>query len=389
MTGASQLLDLVDPRFWAVAGVAVLALTPLASLRLRDAVWGAVNLGAIAFLLGLDTAWVAALFALAIWLAARTARRASAGRVVFFVSLAVLLLLFGVHKLDVDVATGPAKPLLAALGYSYVALRVVELLRAMREARHPAPTLISTLNYLFPFHMLAAGPIQAYDDFAGQPIAPRLGHRSALEAVERVVLGLFKKFVIAPVLATVFLTGFTAGGLYSVLEVQVFYLWVYLDFSAYSDIAVGLGRLMGVRTPENFDRPLSARNITVFWERWHISLSLFIRRNLFTPVQLALVRRYTGASPLMSATLAFTVAFLLCGLWHGLTQRFLIWGALHALALVICNAYRHGLRARVGRKRVKRYLENRLIRWAATLLTFEFVAFSIAFALYPGRFSWE
>ena len=237
--------------------------------------------------------------------------------------------------------------------------------------------------------MLAAGPIQAYSEFAAQAIAPPLTRRDALEAVERITLGLFKKFVIATTVASIFLTGFTAHPFYTFVEIQVFFVWVYLDFSAYSDIAVGIGRLMGVATPENFNRPLSARNITVFWERWHISLSLFIRRNLFTPVQLALVRRNHNVSALLSATAAFSVSFLLCGLWHGVSVRFLLWGGMHALALIVCNVYREALKRRVGRKGVKAYMARAPIRWLATALTFEFVAISIAFALYPGTFSWE
>jgi alginate O-acetyltransferase complex protein AlgI len=144
-----------------------------------------------------------------------------------------------------------------------------------------------------------------------------------------------------------------------------------------------------VATPENFDRPLSARNITVFWERWHISLSLFIRRNLFIPVQLGLVRRYPRVSPLLAASLAFTVAFLLCGLWHDVSLRFLLWGGMHAFGLVVCNLYRSALKARLGSRGVRRYMEIRPIRWLATAITFEFVACSIAFALYPGSYSWE
>ena len=83
---------------------------------------------------------------------------------------------------------------------------------------------------------------------------------------------------------------------------QLNYLWLYLDFSAYSDIAVGVGRLMGVATPENFNRPYLARNMIDFWERWHISLSLFIRRNMFIPIQLALMRRTDGRRPLLVAS---------------------------------------------------------------------------------------
>ena len=390
MTGASQFLDLTDLRFWIVAGIAILLLAPIARSRLRDWVFAGVNTGAIAVLLGPTVLAGGLVITLTIWAAAHNLGRATAKRAIFVASLPGVLAIFLIHKVDIPQVAwfGPLKPVLAGLGFSYIALRAIELLRAIQEERHSPPTLLCAINYLMPFHMLAAGPIQAYDDFANQPIAPPLSRRGALAAIERITLGLFKKIVIVPILANTFLTGFTAHAAYIVLEVQVFYLWVYLDFSAYSDIAVGLGRLMGVHTPENFDRPLSARNITVFWERWHISLSLFIRRNLFIPVQLALVRKYARVSPVLSATAAFSVAFLLCGLWHGVSLRFLTWGAAHALALVLCNAYRHTLRSKIGRKGVARYLDNRPVRWLSTALTFEFVAFSIAFALYPGTFTW-
>jgi D-alanyl-lipoteichoic acid acyltransferase DltB (MBOAT superfamily) len=273
---------------------------------------------------------------------------------------------------------------LAIIGFSYVALRAVELGRAVAEERHPPPALDEVVAYLLPFHMLAAGPIQAYDDFRAQPAVPApLTIPIALAAMERIASGLFKKFVIAQSIHAIALTGFTADGPYLLLEVQAYYLWVFLDFSAYSDIAVGVGTLLGRATPENFNHPLAARNITEFWERWHISLSTFIRRNLFFPIQLALGRKLDGARPLASASVAIVVSFLLCGLWHGLSLRFLAWGGLHAAGLVATNVYRHVLQAKLGRKGVKTYLARPVVRAIATVLTFEFVAFSLAFIVYP------
>ncbi len=102
-------------------------------------------------------------------------------------------------------------------------------------------------------------------------------------AFDRIASGLFKKYVLANLIKRLFLTDYRSAGLYVLLEVQLTFIWLYLDFSAYSDVAVGVGRLMGVATPENFNRPYLARNIIEFWERWHISLSQFIRRNIFIP----------------------------------------------------------------------------------------------------------
>ena len=131
--------------------------------------------------------------------------------------------------------------------------------------------------------------------------SPRPERDRALVALERITSGLFKKYILANFIDRLFLTGFHARGPYFLLELQLNFLWLYLDFSAYSDVAIGLGSLLGIATPENFNRPLFARNLIEFWERWHITLSRFIRKHLFIPIQLALMRRTEGKAPLRSA----------------------------------------------------------------------------------------
>jgi alginate O-acetyltransferase complex protein AlgI len=302
---------------------------------------------------------------------------------------AIVLALFLMHKLAApghDIAVrSPITRLLAAVGFSYVALRSVELLRAGADRAVSPAGWLETVSYLFPFHMLAAGPIQSWAEFQRQHgSAEPLSARDSLGAVDRIVHGLFKKFVLARVVELTLLTRFTAPWPYQLIEVQAYYLWVYLDFSAYSDLAVGAGRLLGVATPENFNHPLGARNIIAFWERWHISLTSFVRRNCFIPLQLSMMRRTHGAHPMLIASFAFAVSFLLVGLWHGVSLRFLLWGAMHAAALILCNLYQRALVARVGRKGVAIYLENPVYRVLATAVTFEFVAFSLAFIVHPA-----
>jgi D-alanyl-lipoteichoic acid acyltransferase DltB (MBOAT superfamily) len=267
---------------------------------------------------------------------------------------------------------------LAVIGYSYVALRMVELLRAVFERRHRAPGLPAAVNYLLPFHMLAAGPIQSYDDYVRQAdlhVDPTA--KDVLVGCERIASGLFKKFVLAHLLQLLFLTNLEAGGAYFLLEMQVTFVWLFLDFSAYSDIAVGVGILLGVATPENFNRPLLARNLVDFWERWHISLSEFIRRNIFIPLQVALMRQNGGATPLMSALVSVGVSFVLCGLWHGLGLGFLLWGAIQAGGLATTRIYGHALTARLGRKGMPRYLANPWFKAAGVFLTFEVQAVAL------------
>jgi D-alanyl-lipoteichoic acid acyltransferase DltB (MBOAT superfamily) len=119
-----------------------------------------------------------------------------------------------------------------------------------------------------------------------------------------------------------------------------------------------------------------------YWERWHISLSQFVRRNVFFPIQLDLVRRLGGA-PLLAASVAFGVSFLLCGLWHEVSYRWLAWGALQASGLIAVNLYRHALTRRLGRKGVQKYTANPWVRAVAVVLTFEFEALTAMVVTYP------
>jgi alginate O-acetyltransferase complex protein AlgI len=422
-------VDFFEKDFWCVLAVAVLVLLPITSGALRKWAWAAVNLSFLGLLLGVPDfervwyllqrsevrdaaalvggsrlAWACA-GVLAAWILLKTVRWRRLGVWALALCGAALLGLFVIHKLAAETLYGedrvkelleaiglsnPAvqslKPLLMAIGYSYVALRLIEALRLTREGRHPAPDLPSTINYLLPFHMLAAGPIQGYADFVAQPaVPPPLSASDALAGVERIAHGLFKKYVLATVVHDDFLTDFLAPFPYRGFEALFLYLWVYLDFSGYSDIAVGAGRLMGVATPENFNRPYAARNLIDFWDRWHMSLSRFIYRNLFIPVQLALVRRSGPQAALWCATAAFSISFLLCGLWHELSVRWALWGAMNAAGLITVNWYRAWLQKRLSREAFNRYRAHRGIRWAAVALTQIFVAATLLVASWPDK----
>jgi D-alanyl-lipoteichoic acid acyltransferase DltB (MBOAT superfamily) len=381
-----NLIDLYSVRFWGTVVAACLVMIPLVGGPVRRLAFALISLGFLTYLLRADVAVVLGLL-LATYGMLRLIEAGRFRGVWLALGGAAVLALFLMHKLPrPSWSYGPVHwhPVLTAIGYSYVALRLIEVARAVAEGRHRAPSLTALIAYLLPFHMLAAGPIQAYDDFVAQPDTPPApGPAVALRSIERIAMGMFKKFVIANALEMAFLTSFRATGPYFFLELQINYLWLFLDFSAYSDIAFGIGGLIGVATPENFNRPYIARNMIDYWERWHISLSMFIRRNIFIPLQLGLMRRTDGRHPLLIASVALAASFLLCGLWHNIGWNWLTWGAYHAVGLVVCNIYREFLLRRLGRKGLKQYLANRWIRVLATALTFEYVALSLVLVTYP------
>ena len=429
-------LDLYGPEFWFALALAVLVLMPIVGPRLRKWTWAAINVAFLGGLLG-GPDWYRVgelLRAGALADAANLIFSSGLGIVVGGVVLAWLVFqaiqwlnalhmrwlkllplaigalgvlgLFLMHKLSVRTLyrydeieqalavvglsrdrVQPLKIVLVAIGFSYVALRMVEALRLTYEGRHPAPDLPSTVNYLLPFHMLAAGPIQAYADFVEQPaVPPPLTASNALRGVERIAHGLFKKYVLAMTVDKVFLNGFKdMSSWYVGVEMVLFYFWIYLDFSAYSDITVGAGRLLGVATPENFNCPYVARNLVDFWDRWHMSLSRFIYRNLFIPVQLSLVRRAGPRHALACGAVAFMVAFLLCGVWHELNIRWLLWGFLNAAGLIAVNVYRTILQRVLTREQFNRYRASRGWHVAGSILTQVFFAFTLLVANWPRQ----
>jgi D-alanyl-lipoteichoic acid acyltransferase DltB (MBOAT superfamily) len=395
----SSGIDLYKPTFWLVAVLAIVLLSGLKNGTARKWVYALANLGFIGLHVSPPTLKFIAitlggLLAAAVMICALL-RLVQAGYLRLPLALGgmAVLGLFVIHKLPSAISTGGPTPLnsvLITIGFSYVALRLIDLGRAVAEGSFPAPDPIALINYALPFHMLAAGPIQAYTDFAEQPAVPRAATSSqSLLAMHQLAGGLFKKYILANYIEKQFLTGFRTEGLDFFLEAQLNYIWVYLDFSAYSDIALGLGGLMGIATPINFNRPYVARNVIDYWERWHISLSLFIRRNLFIPVQLKLMRLTGGRFALATASIAFLVSFAACGVWHSISLPWLAWGIMQAGGLIVCNLYKAALIKRLGRQGVNAYLAKPWIRVIATIVTFEFIAATLVVVMYPyAEFPW-
>jgi alginate O-acetyltransferase complex protein AlgI len=201
-----------------------------------------------------------------------------------------------------------------------------------REARAQKNPLLLALYMLF-FPQLVAGPIVRYHEIADQLPRRQVTVSGFASGVQRFVLGLSKKVLIANVVAEV------ADGVFANaaspmsssqawLGVIAYSLQIYFDFSGYSDMAIGLAQMFGFRFPENFNYPYVSRSVTEFWRRWHMTLSRWFRDYLYIPLggnRSGKVRLYAN----------LVTVFLLCGLWHGASWNFAVWGLLHGAFLVV------------------------------------------------------
>lgn len=204
--------------------------------------------------------------------------------------------------------------------------------------------LIDFSCYVTLFPQLVAGPIVRYRDIADQLRSRTITWGLFAAGVNRFVIGLAKKMLIANTVSVaaeeIFAlpTASLSPGV-AWLGAVCYAVQIYFDFSGYSDMAIGLGYMLGFTFPENFNYPYISQSIREFWQRWHISLSTWFRDYLYIPLggnRRSPVRTY----------LNLTIVFLLCGLWHGANWTFVLWGAYHGSLLVLERVWLGGFLAR-------------------------------------------
>ena len=208
--------------------------------------------------------------------------------------------------------------------------------------------------YVSLFPQLIAGPIVRYSTIAADIENRRADFENIVAGIRRFAIGLAKKALIADSMASIVDVIFAA----KVQEIPCAYCWlgavayalqIYFDFSGYSDMAIGLGRVFNFRILENFDHPYASCSVQEFWRRWHISLSSWFRDYLYIPMggnRKGRLRTYVNM---------FTV-FFLCGLWHGAAWNFVVWGIYHGVGLVVERAGLKNVVARLPRPIANLYL---------------------------------
>ena len=279
------------------------------------------------------------------------------------------------------------------LGFSYIAFRLIHVLRDKQLGRLPELSLPEFATYVVFFPALAAGPIDRAERFAKDLRNDFvLTQDETLLAGQRVLLGLFKKFAIADTLAAIALNDAlatqvrTTGWMWIV--VYAYALQIYFDFSGYTDIAIGTARLAGIRLPENFAAPYARPNLTQFWNSWHMSLTQWFRAYFFNPFN----RWIRGVKTLPAwgmILIAQVATMVLIGLWHGMTFNFILWGLWHGIGLFVQNRWSEFIRSRYPDLGQHARLQP-VLQIGGILLTFHFVALGwVFFALSDPALSWQ
>ncbi|WP_134704497.1 MBOAT family protein [Ammoniphilus sp. YIM 78166] len=230
----------------------------------------------------------------------------------------------------------PIPDLVIPLGISFFTFKFMHYLIDLYRGDIRETNFRQFVAYMLFFPTLASGPIERYQRFEVQTREHTVTFRweCIYEGLFRILLGLFKKVVIADSL-TPFTDGLQTAGLSSVsywIAAYAYAIKIYMDFSGYSDIAIGSARLFGYKIMENFNYPYFKRNLSLFWRNWHMSLTSWFRDYLFIPL---------GGSRVNTARMLrnIFIVWMATGIWHGAAWNFVLWGLFHAIGLIILKYY--------------------------------------------------
>lgn len=276
---------------------------------------------------------------------------------------------------------------LATAGLSFLFFKTLHVVIDVSGGTLECPPFPSYLAYCLNFTTFLLGPIQRYQDFDAQwsrekeALAPDFD--SHHQALNRILRGLVKKFVLAEAIALFALSANSPVESMALLDIQlrtyVFYFFLYLDFSGYCDVVIGVGSLMGIRPPENFNLPFLSPNVSAYWLRVHESLTRWLTDYVFSPSYAWALRSPRFGPGLGSMVVAVIITMLATGLWHGATLSFVLFGLVHALYMVAFRTFEHVMVRTRGRKGLKALRANRAWYVVSTLVTFHFTASAYLF----------
>ena len=275
--------------------------------------------------------------------------------------------------------------LVSFLGISYLTFRAVQIIIETRDGLIKNQLSIYQLvNFMLFYPTISSGPIDRFRRFQKDEEkrwTPEEYKELLYKGINKIFLGFLYKFIIGYCINTYFIMnlGTIADGKFSyhLLYMYSYSLYLFFDFAGYTAFAVGISYMMGIRSPENFNKPFISRNIKDFWNRWHMSLSFWFRDYVFMRFVFLMKKKRWIQNKMLVSNLGYILLFLLMGVWHGLEIQYIIYGAYHALMMTGFNFFE------TWNKKHKRWPTGRAMTIVSIIITFHVVCFG--FYLFSGR----
>lgn len=303
------------------------------------------------------------------------------GRVewMYYTALIMSLLPLGIYKITHFFSV----TILGFLGISYITFKCVQIVIEIYDGLIDNVNLIETIYFLIFFPTLSSGPVDRSRRF-GEDYVKKYDRREYAELVGdglfKIFLGAFYKIVLSALFYGMMMK-ISDGRMWyhHILYAYCYGIYMFFDFAGYSSMAVGTSYILGVKTPDNFNKPFISVDIKDFWNRWHISLSYWLRDFVFSRCVMKFSKKKWFHDRLGRAMAAYMVNMFIMGVWHGLDISYIIYGIYHGLLLVFNEWYQ---------KKAKFYKKNKDKKWYRILswfITMQLVMFG--FFIFAGRLS--
>lgn len=313
-------------------------------------------------------------------------------RILLTSSISIILLLFVIrnypyiqNQLSDGIFSFINAPILSVqkLGISYILFRLIHFLVESYRKKIQRSNFITFLNYILFFPTFIAGPIDTYNNFAYWVGHDRKTYDWKLffAGISRILIGAVKVVGIVPLIIvyatdyTTLLPDFSAWWAI-ILSLLLYSVYIYLDFSGYSDISIGTAYMIGIKTPENFNNPYISQSLAEFWKRWHITFSSFLKMYVFKPTIRVFSSFINVKHRLLITILSYIVTFTICGLWHGSSINYVYWGLWHGVGLAINKVWTSQLKPRFA------FCNSTGYKIASIILTFIYVTIGFVFFQY-------
>jgi membrane protein involved in D-alanine export len=271
------------------------------------------------------------------------------------------------------------------LGISYLTFKGTQLIMETRDGLiKQNPSVTRLLYFILFFPTISSGPIDRFRRFE-KDLNAELTKEQYMQllyiGINKIFLGFLYKYIIGYSINHFFIANlrFIAN---SNFQHHLFYMYAYsfylfFDFAGYSAFAIGVSYIMGVKSPENFNKPFISRNIKDFWNRWHMSLSFWFRDYVYMRFVFWVTKKKWIKNRNLTSNFGYILLFLLMGVWHGLAIQYIIYGAYHALLMVCYNSFEQ------FNKKHKWWPKTKVTHVAAIIITFHFVCFG--FYIFSGQ----
>jgi D-alanyl-lipoteichoic acid acyltransferase DltB (MBOAT superfamily) len=268
-------------------------------------------------------------------------------------------------------------------GVSYIGFKFIHFFVDFRAGKIKDVDPLEFLGWLLFFPSIIAGPMQRFQEWQAQRAELNFKAKDVVVGLQRLLTGMFMKFVMADTIYNASISQLSAGTLATASFLELagsaasYSLYLYWDFAGYSHMAIGLGKFWGVTLPENFRSPFLARNLVEFWNRWHITLSTMLRDYIFYPLSLHLKRLpFSRHHPDIATAIPPLMTFLLVGIWHGAAIGFILYGLTQGIGL----AFLAVLKRRKPKTALSRWWSESIIgHGTGVIVNFAYVTLSLVF----------